>query len=49
MGVILGVLLVIVVVIVAVFAFNSGMFGGSTKKVDVSVHAPSVPSAPATK
>jgi predicted metalloprotease len=43
MGVIVGVLLVLVVAIVAFFAFNSGMLGGGTKKVDVNVSAPSVP------
>jgi hypothetical protein len=43
LGVIVGVLLVLALVVVGVFAFNSGMLGGGTKKVDVSVSAPSVP------
>lgn len=43
MGVIVGVLLVLVVAIVGFFAYNSGMLGGGTKKVDVSVSAPSIP------
>jgi hypothetical protein len=43
MGVIVGVLLVLVVGLVAFFAFNSGMMGGATKKVDVNVSAPSIP------
>lgn len=43
MGVIVGVLLVLVVAIVGFFAYNSGMLGGGTKKVDVNISAPSVP------
>jgi len=48
MGVIVGVLLVLVIAVVGFFAFNSGLLsgGGSTKKVDVNISAPSLPSAP---
>ncbi len=49
MGVIVGALLVLVIAIVAFLAFGGGsMFGGQTKKVDVSISAPdiSAPKAP---
>jgi hypothetical protein len=46
MGMVLGALVVIVALIAAFLFFGGGnMFGGSTKKVDVNVSAPQLPTA----
>lgn len=46
MGMIVGALVVIVALIAAFLFFGGGqMFGGNTKKVDVSVSAPQLPSS----
>ena len=50
MGMVLGALVVIVAIIAAVVFMGGGnMFGGGTKKVDVNISAPQLPSAPTDK
>ncbi|HEX4198961.1 MAG TPA: hypothetical protein VHZ26_16110 [Caulobacteraceae bacterium] len=45
MGMVVGALVVIVAIIAAVVVFGGGNFlGGATKKVDVNVSAPQIPS-----